>query len=815
MSQSPAKNRTIDEQHPYAVASQHLNRLVRLGYSFSGHERNVCYLNTGGGVFANVSAISGIDFPDDGRAIATCDWDFDGRLDCWVANRSGPQLRFLRNQLESANRFILLRLEGTTSNRDGIGTTVRLTLRGKASPTKRQPLQTIQRTLRAGEGYLAQNSKWLHFGLGQHATITKLEVRWPGGDWQSIEPPSALDLCYTLRQGASRLSRRTLPTTQEHRVTDALEPPESPANTAQLLGRSAPLPPLQYREWESKALVDATQCKGQPTLLNLWASWCLPCVEELKEWKRQEHAIRQAGLRILAVSVDSLDPTSQSSIEAARNIVARVDCSHALGWATPEFVELLQLVNDILVYRDDHRPLPVPTSLLLDGNGNLAGIYKGNVSLERVFQDIQSLKQPAEIRAKQSLPFSGRWLAKPADYRVDHLGQRLWEVGYGAHSLELGKRCTSLISVEMQNQLSWTNALGLRSQKSHKQAQKLLSKILETRPKNSEALMELGIIAGEQGDLDRAIQLLKQSAAATPQPPARVLFNLGTALKRKGILDQAESMFLAATKANPGLAAAHEQLGLLYAASKRYPLAVKSFEMAAELQPKNLQHRFNQLTAMIQQGLLDESLNLLETIVAQHPAHPKVDLYLGEVYEKQGRPDLAIDALRRIVDREPGGAKLWFRIAQLEERITNWQGALQAYRSILKLAPEDPIISSRVAWILSTAPDETLRNGETAVPIAEKAAKSTNHTNPLVLDALAAAYAETGNFARAIEVASLGLKLVVADNNTSFAKKIESRIERYRKHQPYRSAETYVQKSNENSASRGSSVPTFPSPLEE
>ena len=84
-------------------SSSELSRMMHEGRSFSSHERNCVYLNTGsapagGGRFANISAISGLDFPDDGRAVALVDWDHDGDLDMWISNRNAPRLRLMRNE---------------------------------------------------------------------------------------------------------------------------------------------------------------------------------------------------------------------------------------------------------------------------------------------------------------------------------------------------------------------------------------------------------------------------------------------------------------------------------------------------------------------------------------------------------------------------------------------------------------------------------------------------------------------------------------------------------------------------------------------
>ena len=101
MSQSPneAGPDASDEQGQlYQDGWAAISRLSRRGFSWSGHERNCAFLNMGSAGFADVSAVSGFDFEDDGRALALLDWDLDGDLDLLVGNRSGPRVRFLENR---------------------------------------------------------------------------------------------------------------------------------------------------------------------------------------------------------------------------------------------------------------------------------------------------------------------------------------------------------------------------------------------------------------------------------------------------------------------------------------------------------------------------------------------------------------------------------------------------------------------------------------------------------------------------------------------------------------------------------------------
>nr|NIP93013.1 CRTAC1 family protein [Akkermansiaceae bacterium]NIV25480.1 hypothetical protein [Gemmatimonadota bacterium] len=146
--------------------------VVKSGKSFSGRERHCVFLNLQNGRFADTSALSGVDLPDDGRGVGLVDWNHDGRVDLCLANRNGPQLRLLQNDFASPGHFLALRLQGTSANRDAIGARVELHLEGAATP--------LLRTVRAGDAFLSQSTKWLHFGLGETTAIDRLVVHWPG-----------------------------------------------------------------------------------------------------------------------------------------------------------------------------------------------------------------------------------------------------------------------------------------------------------------------------------------------------------------------------------------------------------------------------------------------------------------------------------------------------------------------------------------------------------------------------------------------------------------------------------------------------------
>ncbi|MBM3878623.1 MAG: CRTAC1 family protein [Verrucomicrobia bacterium] len=112
-----------------------------------------------------------------GRGSAFADLDGDGDLDVILAQIGGPPL-LLRNDQKLGHHWLRLKLVGATANRDAIGAEVRIRLASRL----------YSRTVMPTRGYLSQSELPVTFGLGNHTRVDGLEIRWPGGKTQVLDP---------------------------------------------------------------------------------------------------------------------------------------------------------------------------------------------------------------------------------------------------------------------------------------------------------------------------------------------------------------------------------------------------------------------------------------------------------------------------------------------------------------------------------------------------------------------------------------------------------------------------------------------------
>lgn len=486
MSQSPVVAEKSEELKSYLQNWNNLSSMIRQGQSFSGRERNCAFLNVGQGRWADISAASGIDFDDDGRAIALTDWDGDGDVDLWIANRTGPRIRFLRNQLQSRHDYLRIRLVGVQANRDAIGARVALNF-ADGSPS-------LVKTLRAGGGFVSQSSKWLHFGLGSGRAIESISVRWPNG---TITKDYAVRAngSYRVEQATGEVAlvaQRSDIVLSKDRPSDQV--PQAPPATRVMLTRRIEIPKLRYQN--ERGVEQDVPRQGKPVLVTLWASWCGTCLDELAALHK--HGTQLGEVRVLALCADDLASgitTESTSHASVASKLGEMGDTMEFGVALASTMEALSRAQGQIFYRE--LPLALPTSFLFDAEGRLAVVYKDPVSVEQLRLDVEIIRQ-AKTSMFDAFPFPGRSGIEqlpfsPADMAAAYAEGGYWEeaeeelIRYlveTRRAVNVGKvKPTQSLARSMERAYLELGAL-LRKQGRAEEAQAVLQQGLELIPKS-------------------------------------------------------------------------------------------------------------------------------------------------------------------------------------------------------------------------------------------------------------------------------------------------------------------------------------------
>jgi tetratricopeptide (TPR) repeat protein len=223
-------------------------------------------------------------------------------------------------------------------------------------------------------------------------------------------------------------------------------------------------------------------------------------------------------------------------------------------------------------------------------------------------------------------------------------------------------------------------------------------------------------------------------------------------LTGQGRLDEALAHYQKALETVPDFALAHCSVGAILTARGRLDEALAHSQRAVELEPNNamIQNTLGNVLAM--QGRLDEAFRCYQKSLEIQPNFPQAHANLGDLSAVRGQ----------------------------------FHEALAHYRKALEIQPGDPMTQRRLAWLRATCPVASLRNGDEAMALADRANQLCGGKQPEVLDTLAAAYAEAGWFAEAQATARKALEVATQQNNHVLVSGLRDRIALYEARRPYR-----------------------------
>jgi tetratricopeptide (TPR) repeat protein len=265
-------------------------------------------------------------------------------------------------------------------------------------------------------------------------------------------------------------------------------------------------------------------------------------------------------------------------------------------------------------------------------------------------------------------------------------------------------------------------------------------------------------------------------------------FNLATALIDAGRPGDAIAPLEHAIALEPGFAAAHLNLGRALLAEHRTDDAAASFARAAEVDPQMALAHFDLALARIEQNREDEADAELASALALDPQIARAQLLLGRRLLARGRGADAVTHLREAVRLDPLDAPSHRDLALAYLSLGDAAAATAELRETLRLAPDAHGAAVRLAWLLATSDDDRVRDGAQAVALAELVVRAVGPDDPVLLDTLAAAYAEVGRYAEAVELAQHAAGTARRVGNPVLGDAIDLRARGYASGKPYREA---------------------------
>jgi tetratricopeptide (TPR) repeat protein len=305
------------------------------------------------------------------------------------------------------------------------------------------------------------------------------------------------------------------------------------------------------------------------------------------------------------------------------------------------------------------------------------------------------------------------------------------------------------------------------------------------KPAYAEAHSNLGHLLTEQGNLDGAIEQFQQALSIDPEY-AEAHNGLGFALASANRLDGAADEYRRAIDADPKYADAYNNLGVVLARQRRLDEAIQDFSKAIELDPKCVGGESNLGHALLAKDRVDEAIPHLEKAIVSNPDSAELHNDLGTALAERGRLDEAVPEFERVLQISPNMVRAQSHLGMALVMKGRAAEGLAQWRQVLKEEPDNLRVLNDAAWLLATWPDVSIRNGKEAVKLGEYAVQITSAKESSILGTLAAAYAETGDFDKAIEAEKLATDLAKQQGKTEIAAALQRRMALFQAHKPIR-----------------------------
>ncbi len=691
MSQSPAETLKLQR---YENGWEAINRMIREDLSWGGRERNCLHVGGSDGTFANISAASGVDYRDDGRALGILDIDRDGRPDLLLRNRTAPLVRVLQNTWPNPGESLWLKLEGGGANRDAIGARIHVhTRRG-----------VRVKEVQAGNLFLSQSSRWIPIGVDS-VDQARVTVRWPGGKQQDLglletgkryvvregEPARGQDYQPTADYGTSGGASSASVADGEPTADDGAPPADedSPAVATWLIdpgpAPSFALTPVGAAGATSPSPLGPGSFRGRPLFLHFISTTCGVCLSETPAMRHAERAVEKAGAAFLHVIANR-----ESGPEAARKFVVRAGFRAPAVRADDRTLSAYNVLHRHIW--NLRRDLAVPTTFLVDAAGLVTKVYRGHTRPEDLALDLERLPASTGERLRLATPYPGTHYTKRYRRDLVALGNAYLEAGLGDLAQKTFQRSVRRDTGNPDSLFNFAVASERAGQL--EEARNAYRKVLDMAPASDDARNNLGVLLARSGEKREAERMFRSILERNPAHGEAPL-NLGNLLLDERRLEEALRVFQGAVTADPESALFHRHLGYAQFKSSRLDEALESLEESMRLDPLDTDAHLELAIVLFSMSRPDDARDAAEAGLKLAPGHPPLLNALGMAQLALGETDAGIASLENAIRSDPRFDRAYLNLARFHERQGRADAAREVIERLLKAVPGHPVGGQR------------------------------------------------------------------------------------------------------------------------
>jgi tetratricopeptide (TPR) repeat protein len=310
----------------------------------------------------------------------------------------------------------------------------------------------------------------------------------------------------------------------------------------------------------------------------------------------------------------------------------------------------------------------LPTSFLIDPQGDIVKIYQGPLNPGDVERDSRSIPRTNADRIARALPFAGA--AETFEFGRNHLssGSVFFQRGYyaqAAASFELALRDDPSSAEAYYGlgsaQLNLQNTAEARE--SFERAVKLRASYPDTL---ANAWNNLGLLATREGRTNEGVKCFQQALVTSPEHLI-ALNNLGNAYRLQKNWEAARKTFERALEASPSDPEANYGLAMVFAQADDATRAYEYLQKALKSRPDYPEALNNLGILYLRTERRDQAVSSFEECMRVAPAFDQSYLNLARVYAVEGAPDKARAVLLELLKQNPKHAQAQSMLAQLPQ----------------------------------------------------------------------------------------------------------------------------------------------------